>query len=291
MNEDELSLTKNFLVVSANSIHQAMLRLATPSLRPILASVKIHQSWGDCFYSRLELHCVSLNVVEKLWNLVEEVALVLYKLRPWFGSVPLPNFVLYCCGKQVTPIVNPMSYVLEFNQIEGSCWMNTTNSDFNNVVDFNEMSSHLVLGFNGLINDDWKQVIDEIYAEERPCFLVSMDFHRNILFNQAAVKLLNSTPEKLLTKSLPKLWVPPKEIKPVEYDANPPQRLVDFNSLLRQQSTLLSYRYQNWKDNALENTAQWVEWIDDISYKSLPNGGNARKMVVLDWQPTLVPQS
>jgi len=291
MNEKELALAKEFLTISANWIHQVLLRVATPSLCPILKSVKIRQYWSTSSSSRLEFHCSSYKEVDRLWNLVEELALALYKLRPWFGSVPLPCFVFCYDGKPVTPVVNPMSYVLEFNEIEGNYSMNIRNLFLNNENDISGLLVNLVGGFNGLINDEWKRIIDEIYAEKNPCFLVSMDFHRNILFNQPAVDLLNSTPEKLLTKSLPKLWIPPTELKPVEYDISPPQRLVDFNGLLRQQSSLSAYRYQSWKENADLNTAEWVEWIDDITYKSLPNGGNARKMLVLDWEPALVTQS
>lgn len=309
MREDEFVLNKEFLLVSGCWIKKALVRVATDELRHILFQVRLCQTWNSC-YSRLEIHCLNREIVVRLWSLAEEIAWALYRLRSWFGAMPIPHFVICYDGKPASPVVEPMLLISEFdrgnfNKIgdKNSDKNKGMNSAMNNVpfsvesssfiLDFNAVMSNLFLGFSGLVNDGWKRIIDEIYEEQRPCFLVSLDFHRNILFNQAAVDLLNSTPEKLLTKSLPKLWVPPSEIQPVEYDLKPPQKLVDFNSLLRQQSTLRSHRFQNWKENAVSGTAEWVEWTDDISYHELPNGGNARKMVVLGWEPVpaLVPQS
>lgn len=141
----------------------------------------------------------------------------------------------------------------------------------------------------GLVDDDWLRLASEIHSENNPCFLVSMDYHRNILFNKAAVDLLHTTPDKLLQKPLPKMWV--SQPQPIDYYRSLPNALIDFNQALRCNSAsyLENFKFQNWKENAEENTAEWVEWRDNIEYKELPNGGHARKMVVLEWSPVSVP--
>ena len=136
----------------------------------------------------------------------------------------------------------------------------------------------------GLVSDDWMRLAMSVHQEDKPCFLVSIDSHKNVIFNQAALDLLNATPEQMFVQSLPKLWVPQHEILPVDYERKVPSKLTDFNSHLRQQSKLESFVFENWRSNLGEGTATWTRWTDDIEYVELPGGSNARKMVVLGFE-------
>lgn len=160
-----------------------------------------------------------------------------------------------------------------------------------------ELNKSALISFNeqpflwGCVSGEWLRIAMAISEEPLPCFLVSMDYHRNIMFNKAALELLHSTPHKLLTKSLPKFWVP--KLEPVDYSEALPTSIVDFNEALRTSSSsrLNNFKFQGWKENAEENTAEWVEWTENVEYVELPNGGHARKMTVWDWREMAIPSN
>lgn len=282
-------LTKEFIAATESWFYQSLSNFLSPSLKDLFFYVKIKRVCGIAPNVKLEIHCSSMELVLKLWDRVEEIALALYQLRPKLGQSLLPHFVFYFQGKPASPLVNPLVMLSVLASEEVSEFLSTIKPNFtlgefmNTPLTF--CTPNLVESFPllGKVDDFWIRIAMEIHQESKPCFLVSMDYHKNILFNEAAVKLLNSTTEKLLTKSLPKFWVPPQEIQPLDYDTIVPQQLTDFNSLLRGQSILRSHRYQGWREDAQAGTAAWGTWVDDVYYKELPLGGNARKMVVLDW--------
>lgn len=284
-------LSKEFLVATECWFYQSLLNVVSPSLKELLLCVKLQRVCGLSPPVKLIFHCGSKELVKKLWDRVEEIALAVYQLRPKLGQSLLPHFVFYLQGKPASPLVNPLVMLSVLAQEDSQQHLPANQpsllGEFMNLplVFFNPNVLESFPLF-GKIDDFWLGMAMEIHQEQKPCFLVSMDLHRNILFNEAAVKLLNTTSEKLLAKSLPKFWVPPQEIQPVDYDANIPQQLTDFNSLLRGNSLLYSHRYEGWREDAQAGTATWGTWVDDIEYKELPLGGNARKMVVLDWIST-----
>ena len=145
------------------------------------------------------------------------------------------------------------------------------------------------LPLRGLVSDEWLKLALSVHQEQCPCFLVSTEFHKNIVFNQAALDLLNAAPKDLLAQSLPKLWVPQNQILPIDYEQKLPPQLTDFNTHLRQQSKLESFVFENWRSNYAEGTAIWTRWTNNIEYVELPSGGNARKMVVLGFEPVSNP--
>lgn len=124
----------------------------------------------------------------------------------------------------------------------------------------------------GLPRAEVFRLIDEISKYENPVFLVSMKLHRNLIVNEAALKLMDSSPEELFAKSLPKLWVPPPHVKPISdkaYEENLPPHLQEMHQLLTQQSELIGHKYHGWKVNGADTDAIWVSWTSDIKYKEI----------------------
>lgn len=136
----------------------------------------------------------------------------------------------------------------------------------------------------GLVQRHLLKIQEEVLESPLPTFLASINFHRNLIFNEAGMKLLNSTPQQMLARSLPSLWVPPGELKPINYDKQIPPYLQEVLALLRQQSELPAHRYWGWKSNGDEQ-AEWGQWVADIKLRDLGGGHYARLMVDRDWIP------
>ncbi len=116
----------------------------------------------------------------------------------------------------------------------------------------------------GLVTDQWKRLISEINNESRPTFLVSMVQHKNILVNPAACEMMGCSSEELLRRDLAPLWVPPGELKPINYSVQLPPYLEEFNKLLRQQTELFNHSFSNWKPAGDNSDATWTTWNDDL---------------------------
>lgn len=150
--------------------------------------------------------------------------------------------------------------------------------------------NHALLG--GCNYDSIQRLIDEMASLNLPAFLVSMDIHRNLMVNEAGLKLMDSTPEELFSKSLAKLWVRPTELKPVSsktYEIHLPPHLQEIHGLLKQQGELIKHHYYGWKVNGQETDTQWVRWTSDIKYRSLTKDIrgeiNCRLMVCSGFDP------
>jgi hypothetical protein len=81
------------------------------------------------------------------------------------------------------------------------------------------------------------RLTEELSKYESPAFLVSMKLHRNLIVNEAALKLMDSSPEELFAKPLAKLWMPPNQIKPISdmaYEECLPPHLQEVHQLLTQ---------------------------------------------------------
>ena len=70
--------------------------------------------------------------------------------------------------------------------------------------------------------------------------------------------------EELLRRDLAPLWVPPGELKPIDYRVQLPPYLEEFNQLLRQQTEVLNHSFSNWKPVGDNSDATWTTWNDDL---------------------------
>ena len=148
-----------------------------------------------------------------------------------------------------------------------------------NLIEKYPFVNHALLG--GIEYDSIQRQIEEVASLNLPAFLVSMDVHRNLMVNEAGLKLMETTPERIFAKSLAKLWVPPTELRPVSsktYEVYLPPHLQEIHSLLKQQGELKKHHYYNWKVNGEETKSEWVKWTSDIKFRELGNI-NCRLMV------------
>lgn len=138
-----------------------------------------------------------------------------------------------------------------------------------------EIIPYINLGLmGGLPRSEVLRLTDEVSKYEAPTFLVSIKLHRNLIVNEAALKFMDSSPEELFAKSLPKLWVPPSKLKPISsraYEENLPPHLQEVHQLLTQQSELIGHKYHGWKVNGADTDAIWVRWTSDIKYREIRN--------------------
>ncbi len=141
---------------------------------------------------------------------------------------------------------------------------------------------------SGLVTDSLLRLQQEVYQSSRPAFLVSINYHRNLIFNQAGLDLLDSTPQQLLKRNLSALWVPPQQLKPVSYQEQPPPHLAEILKLLRQQSELNSFSYLGWRNQGDER-AEWGRWTSDIRVREVAKGHYARLMLHCGWDPLPLP--
>lgn len=121
----------------------------------------------------------------------------------------------------------------------------------------------------GLDYDTVQKLADEVSRQTKPCFLVSMDRHRNLMCNQAALEMMESSPEELFNKSLAKMWVPPNQLTHINYEVYLPPHLQEFHRLLKQAGTLNDHKYRGWKNNGDDSKSIWVEWCTTISYRGI----------------------
>ncbi|MCL1476015.1 hypothetical protein, partial [Argonema antarcticum] len=116
-------LSKEFIAATESWFYQSLLNIVSPPLKELLLCVRLKRVSGVAPNIKLEIHCTSMELVFKLWDRVEEIALALYKLRPKLGQSLLPHFVFYFQGQPASPLVNPlvMLSVLaeEANQLGG----------------------------------------------------------------------------------------------------------------------------------------------------------------------------
>lgn len=122
-----------------------------------------------------------------------------------------------------------------------------------------------------------QRLVDEISKLSVPAFLVSMDLHRNLIVNEAALIMMRSTPEELFRKNLSKLWVPPTQLKPITYENQLPPHLQEVHTLLKQTKELMNHSYYGWKNNGDDSESEWVKWTSDIKYRSLGKDRQGRE--------------
>lgn len=247
-----------------------------------------HQlDWDKIFLCRLPnrklcLYCPCLKAAEAIYKILPIVArtiLAIGQALNWPKSPEVLVLVNGCFDSIWLPETVLIEGLTVKSTREKDRFLKMTNSAV--LANANLLES---LPLRGLVSDNWMRLAMSVHQEDKPCFLVSIDFHTNVIFNQAALDLLNATPEQMLVQSLPKLWVPQSQILPVNYERKVPSELTDFNTHLRQQTKLESFVFENWRSNLGEGTATWTRWTDDIEYVELPSGGNARKMVVLGFE-------
>ena len=139
----------------------------------------------------------------------------------------------------------------------------------------------------GLPDQNWLRIAEEIYQNPNPCFLVDMGAMQNTLVNSAACAMMDCSAEELLSRKLSKLWVPPGQMEPIDYDKCLPPHLQEFHNLLSSQSRLENHRFRGWQPAGDNTSAHWVEYVDNIQVVEL-SGRFYRLMECLD-EPKIIP--
>lgn len=154
--------------------------------------------------------------------------------------------------------------------------------NMSNAITQNDLLSEENPFILGLITEKLLNLQEEVLNNKRPTFLVSINYHKNLIFNQPGLRLLNCDPKQMLEREIPSLWVPPGKIKPVNYRQQIPPHLDEIIKLLRQQSELSSHSYAAWRTSG-NASAEWGRWTADIKLRDLGGGHFARLMINQGW--------
>jgi hypothetical protein len=131
-------------------------------------------------------------------------------------------------------------------------------------------------------NCQMQKLSESIYGSSQPKALVSIETHKNMLFNDGVVALMEMSPSQLYSADLRLYWRSPEEMTPSACLSDRlPEQLDLVLRELRQCSVLENKRYSGWKAN------QFGVWTATIEAVQIQNEW-ARLMTTHDFEPIVI---
>lgn len=128
-------------------------------------------------------------------------------------------------------------------------------------------------------NYKMQKLSEKVYGSSEPTALVSIETHKNIIFNDGVIALMGMAPAQLRSVDLRVYWRKPEEMNPsVLTSEQLPGQLEALLRELRQNSLLKNRRYSGWRGN------QFGVWTATIEAVEMQAGEWGRLMTTHDFE-------